>query len=97
MNANLKLSLNPQDLKKILPVLRKLQAPVIGLILIGVFSYTAYVVNGALNVQPDKGKASGVKDVPKITFDKGTIQTLEKLEAVSGDVPDSTLGQSSPF
>jgi hypothetical protein len=97
MNMNLNLSFKPQELKKILPVLRALQAPVIGLVLIGVFGYTAYVVNGALNVQPDKSKASGVKEVPKITFDKSTIQTLEKLEAVSGDVPTGNLGQSSPF
>jgi hypothetical protein len=94
---NLSLSFKPEDLKKILPVLRTAQPYVIGLVLIGVFGYTAYVVNGALNLQPNKAKASGVKDVPKITFDKGTIKTLEQLQVVTGDVPTGNLGQSNPF
>lgn len=97
MNMNLNLSFKPEDLKKVLPILRAAQAYAIGLVLIGVFGYTAYVVNAALNVQPDKANASGVKAVPKITFDKGTIQTLEQLQAVTGDVPTGNLGQSNPF
>lgn len=97
MNMNLKMSFRPEDLKKLLPVLRGLQPYVVGLVLIGVFGYTAYVVNAALNVQPDKSKATGVKAAPKISFDKKTIQTLEQLQAVTGDVPTGSLGQDNPF
>ena len=96
MNMNLSLSFKPEDLKKILPVLRGLQPYVVGLVLIGAFGYTAYVVNAALNVQPAK-PSSDVKAPPAITFDKGTIKTLEQLQAVSGDVPNINLGQSNPF
>ena len=73
------------------------QPYVVGLLLIGVFGYTAYVVNASLNVQPDKSKATGVKAAPTITFDKTTIKTLEQLEVVTGDVPTGSLGSSNPF
>jgi hypothetical protein len=96
MNMNFKLSFKPDDLKKVLPVLRMLQPYVVGLALIGVFGYTAYSVNAAMNVQPAKPAPSD-KSAAAITFDKKTIQNLEQLQAVSGDVPNITLGQSNPF
>jgi hypothetical protein len=96
MNMDLKLNFKPEDLRKVLPVLRVLQPYVVGLLLIGVFGYTAYVVNGVLNVQPGKPAASS-KDAPAISFDQKTIDTLKQLQVVTGDVPTGNLGQSNPF
>ena len=94
MNMNLNLSLKPEDLKKLLPVLLKLQPYLLGAALIGIFGYTAYEVNAALNVQPGTAPAS---TQAKITFDQSTINSLKTLQAVGGDVPTGTLGSSNPF
>lgn len=94
MNMNLNLSLKPADLVKLLPVLKRAQAYLVGLVLIGVFAYTAWVVNAALNVQPSAAPTTGVG----ITFDKATINSIKGLSVVQGNVPTGTLGgQSSPF
>ena len=93
---NLKLGL---DLKKILPALQKAQPYVFGLALIGVFGYTALVVNGALNVKPAEtapAPAAGTVS-SKITFDKATIEAVKKLNVVQGDVPVGDLGKDDPF
>jgi hypothetical protein len=91
---NLNLSLKPEDLKKLLPALQKLQPYLFGSILIAVFGYTAYEVNAALNVQPGTPPAS---TQAKITFDQPTINSLKSLQAVGGDVPTGTLGTDNPF
>jgi hypothetical protein len=96
MNMNLSLSLKPEDLKKLLPVLQKLQPYVFGLALIAVFGYTAYEVNNALNVQPAAAIAP-VAGAAKVTFDQKTIDSLKTLQAVGGDVPTGNLGTNNPF
>jgi len=94
MNMSLNLSLKPQDLKKLLPVLRKAQPYLVGIVMIGVFAYTAWVVNAALNVKPSTATTAAP---PKISFDKATIDSLKNLQAVEGTVPTGTLGSGSPF
>jgi hypothetical protein len=95
---NLKFDLSA--IKKYLPMLQKAQPYVFGLALIGVFGYTAWVVNGALNV---KAAASAPAVDPKqagaakITFDKKTIEAVKKLNVVQGDVPVGDLGKDDPF
>jgi hypothetical protein len=93
-NMNLKLDL---DYKKWLPLLRTAQPYVFGLLLVGVFGYTAYVVNAALNVAPDATPAATTNAAAKITFDKKTIQSLKDLEVVAGNVDTGALGKSDPF
>ncbi len=94
-NMNLNLSLKPEDLAKLLPALKRVQAYLVGAALIAVFAYTAYEVNAALNTQPATApQALG----PSISFDKATITSLKNLSVVQGNVPTGTLGsQSSPF
>jgi hypothetical protein len=106
MNMNLKLDL---DIKKYLPMLQKSEPYVFGLAMIGVFGYTAFVVNKALNVQPaavtttapaggaaGSAGASGASGA-KITFDKATIEAVKKLDVVQGNVPTGDLGKDDPF
>jgi DMSO/TMAO reductase YedYZ molybdopterin-dependent catalytic subunit len=93
---NLKLELNAQTLKAMLPLLQKAQPIIYGLLLIGVFGFTAYTVNRALNVQAAAGAAS-VKPLPRITFDKKTITALQTLNKVGGEVPLGNLGANDPF
>jgi hypothetical protein len=94
MNMNLNLSLKPADLAKLLPALKQAQGYLVGVVLIAVFAYTAWVVNAALNVAPAAAQAAA----PTVTFDKATIQSLKNLSAVQGNVPTGSLGsQSSPF
>jgi hypothetical protein len=91
---NMKLDL---DYKKWLPLLRQAQPYVFGLLLVGVFGYTAYVVNMALNVKPDTTPSATVNAAAKISFDKTTIQALKDLEVVQGTVDTGALGKSDPF
>lgn len=90
MNMKFKLKLDP---KTIIPILLKVKPYLIGAFLIGVFGYTAYVVNHALNVQP----AAAVKAAPSVTFDKPTITLLRSLDVVSGQVPVGNVGKDNPF
>jgi len=91
---NLNLSLKPADLAKLLPVLKRAQGYLVGVVLIAVFAYTAWVVNAALNVQPSAAPVAA----PGITFDTTTINSLKSLSVVQGNVPTGTLGsQNSPF
>ena len=98
MNMNLNLSLNP---KVILPIARMVWPYIFGLTLVGVFGYTAYAVNTAINVKPTAAAVDaaggGGASAPKITFDKTTILELKKLSSVSGEVPTGSLGTSDPF
>jgi hypothetical protein len=92
---NLKLELNMATLKALLPVLRKSQAMLYGLLLVGVFGYTAYAINQALNVQA-ASRQTAVKELPKITFDKKTMDSLSKRNAVDDKV-QLNLGTTDPF
>ena len=94
MNMNLKLDL---DIKKWLPLLRQLQPYVFGVALVGVFAYTALVVNTALNVKPSAAPAPTAKTAAKISFDKKTIEALKNLDVVAGTVPAGDLGTNDPF
>lgn len=92
---NLKLDL---DVKKILPLLKKFEPYLLGIGLIGVFGYTAYVVNQSLNVKAaDTAATTPATASSKISFDKKTIEAIKKLDVVQGDVPSGALGQDDPF
>lgn len=96
MNTNLKMELNAESLKAMLPYLRKAQPYIYGIALIAVFAYTANVINQALNVQPASTQ-SEIIPLPKITFDKPTINALKTLKPVNGDVPLGDLGKDNPL
>jgi hypothetical protein len=85
------------DFKKLLPMAQKLQPYVFGVLLIAVFGYTAWVVNAALNVQPDTTISAAADPTAKIKFTKTTIDAVKKLDVVQGSVPTGDLGKSDPF
>jgi hypothetical protein len=97
MNMNLNLSFNAESLKKLLPVLWKIQPYLVGILLIGIFGFTAYEVNNALNVKPVAIGAAPTSASSKIIFNQTTINSLKSLQPVGGDVPTGTLGSSNPF
>ena len=88
MKFNLKF--NP---KTILPALLRAKPYLIGAFLIGVFGYTSFVVNNALNVAP----APAAKTPSHVTFDKATITAIKNLDVVSGQVPSGDIGKDNPF
>lgn len=90
MNMKFTFKINP---KTILPALQRAKPYLIGAFLIGVFGYTAYVVNAALNVNP----APAPKQAPQVTFDKATITAIKNLNVVSGQVPSGDIGKDNPF
>jgi len=94
MNMKMNISLKPEDLKKLLPLLRQAQPYLVGIALIGVFAYTALVVNAAVNT---KASTATIATEPKISFDKGTIDSLKSLQGVPGTVTTGALGGGSPF
>ncbi len=91
---NLKFDL---DYKKLVPGLLKLEPYLFGLALIGVFGYTAFVVNQSLNVKASENAAAPASASAKISFDKKTIEAIKKLDVVGGDVPSGDLGKDDPF
>lgn len=93
---NLKLELNIATLKALLPQLVKAQPYIYGFLLVGVFGFTAYEVNLALNVQPAPSQTA-IQPLPKITFDTKTINSLNQLQQVAGEVPLGSLGANDPF
>lgn len=96
MNMNLNLNLNIETLKALLPVLRKAQPYLYGVALIGIFGYTAYALNAALNVQAAATQTE-IQALPAIKFDQKTIANLKTLTAVNGQVPLDNLGKDDPF
>jgi hypothetical protein len=94
MNMNFKMDL---DLKKWLPIAQKLQPYVFGALLVGLFGYTAYTVNSALNVKPIESAVPAVSPTSNVSFDKQTIDSVKKLEVVQGTVPTGDLGTNDPF
>ena len=83
------------DIKKYLPIIRKLQPLIFGVVLVGTFGYTALVVNAALNVKPDTSVPPAAAS--KISFDKKAIAAVKKLDVVVGTVPTGDLGKTDPF
>jgi hypothetical protein len=83
---NLKLDLNMQTLKSALVVARKAQAAIYGLLLIGVFGYSAYIINAAVNVAPASTQTT-ITALPKVTFDKATMDTIRNRDKVDSSVP----------
>jgi hypothetical protein len=90
MKMKFKLNFNS---KTILPVLLQAKPYIIGVFLISVFGYTAFVVNAALNVQ----STTATTPAPRVTFDKATITAIKNLDVVSGQVPTVTIGKDNPF
>jgi hypothetical protein len=88
---NLKL---PTNFKPYLKRLSRLRTPVVGVLLIGIFAYTAFIVNGATNVKSDGVTPS---TTPKVSFDKATLKTVSNRTNVSGYTTLGTLGKSDPF
>ena len=91
-NVTLKIP-NFNDLKQLLPLLKKAETPFVGLILIALFSYTAYIVHLAVNVQGGMPTTSKVV----IRFDQPTLDSLKSRTTVDGSTPYGTLGKADPF
>ena len=77
----------------ILPILKVAQPYIIGVALIGVFGFTAYSVNSALNVTPIAVAAKPVG----ISFDKKTLDSLKSLVGAPGTIAPTQVGKSDPF
>lgn len=90
---NLKLQL-PSNLQAYLDFLTKARTAIVGVLLIALFGYTAYVVNAASNVKTD---LTSTDASTKITFDKTALQALQSRNQVSGTTDLGTLGKSDPF
>ena len=88
---NLKL---PTNLKHYLKHFSRLRTPIVGVILIGIFGYTSFIVNGATNVKSD-GKTTSTE--AKVSFDKATLKSVSSRTTVSGYTTLGTLGKSDPF
>ncbi len=90
---NLKFNFNT---KAILPLLQQVQPYIVGALLIGVFAYTAFIVNQALNVKPATTPSATIPKVT-LTFDKKTIESLKSLNVVPSQVPATSVGKTDPF
>ncbi|MEO7617882.1 MAG: hypothetical protein ABIS59_03495 [Candidatus Saccharibacteria bacterium] len=84
----------PTNFKPYLKRLSLLRTPIVGALLIGIFGYTAFVVNLATNVKSDGISAT---TTPKVGFDKATLKAVSKRTNVSGETALGTLGKSDPF
>ena len=91
MNNNLNLNFKFSS-QAILALLKRSEATLVGLILIGIFGYTAVVIGRATNVQADPVAPSVV-----MVFDQPTIDSLKNLTVVNGDTPIGNLGKIDPF
>lgn len=90
MNANLSLKL---DKEQILPLLKRSEPLIVGLALIALFGYTAFVLQKAGNIEP----AEPSSKVKTITFDSMTIESLKGRTLVPGQVDPGSIGKSDPF
>ncbi len=90
----MKLDLN-FNYKQILVYLRLAEPYLVGAALIGVFGYTAFFVNAALNVKP--AATATIAPGVKISFDKTTVESVKNINVVSGQVPMVNIGKSDPF
>jgi len=88
-NLNLNFKFNPQST---LALLKRSEVTLVGIVLIGLFGYTAIVVERATNVEPDAVSPSGV-----MVFDQPTIDSLKTLTIVNGETPLGNLGKTDPF
>ncbi len=93
MNMNLKLNfkLNP---RQILAKLSQVLPIIFGVALIAVFGYTAWLINGALNLKPSELTNSAPA---AIKFDQATIKYVQSLKAVSGQTGVTAVGKPNPF
>lgn len=91
MNNNLKLNFKFNS-QAILALLKRAEATLVGLLLIGIFGYTALIIERATNVQADP-----VAPNSAIVFDQPTIDSLKNLTVVNGDTPLGSLGKADPF
>lgn len=90
---NLKLSL-PTSLKPYLKLLARSRSAFVGLVLISVFGFTAYIVNTATNVKSD-GTSDTKAD--RILFDKTAIKSVKSRDQVPDQTALGALGKSDPF
>lgn len=90
MNFKLNLQFKPAA---IIAWLKNAQPYLVGVALIGVFGYTAWSVNQALNTPP----AEVAVPAAAVTFDKTTLASLKALTSVNDQVPSIPLGKSDPF
>jgi hypothetical protein len=94
-NKNLKLELNADTVRAMLPMLRKSLPSVVGLALVGVFGYTAYELNAAINVQPSASQST-LTPLPAVSFSQKVISSLQNRDSVNGTVPVD-LGTNNPY
>jgi hypothetical protein len=88
---NLKLSI-PKFNNSLFAKLARYEHLAVGVLLIGLFGYTAFVVQQAMNVAADPV-------IPSVTisFDAKTLESLKSLTVVQGQTPLGNLGKADPF
>lgn len=84
----------PTNFKSYLKTLSRLRTALVGVLLIGIFGYTAYIVNAATNVKSD-GTTPATSS--RIVFDKAILKTVSARTNVSGETNLGTLGKPDPF
>lgn len=89
---NLKLAL-PSNLAVYLKVLSRARTALVGLFLIAVFGYTAYIVDAATNIVP----AAPATSSPKIVFDKAALAAIKDRTQVNDKTELGNLGKTDPF
>lgn len=90
---NMKFTIPPQ-LAKYLQTIKRSKSAIVGLLLIALFAYTAYVVNAATNVKSD-----GTSSTPsnKIVFDKAVLKAVTDRNQVPDQTTLGSLGKPDPF
>lgn len=90
MNAKLSLKF---DKEQIIPFLKRAEAPLVGLALIALFGYTAFVLQGVNKLQPE----APAETAKTIRFDAKTLESLQGRNNVPGQVDPGIIGKSDPF
>ncbi len=84
----------PTNIAPLLKKLSQLRTAIVGVLLVGIFGYTAFIVNGVINAKIDKTTTASTT---KITFDKSALKALTSRSDVPDQTALGTLGKPDPF
>jgi hypothetical protein len=92
MNLNMKLDL--KSFRFTQAQLRRALPPVVGILLVALFAYTAFTIRAALTAVPNDSQTA---TTTVATFNKATIASIKALTVVPDQTNITNLGTSSPF
>lgn len=75
--------------------LRRALPPIVGVLLVALFAYTALTIRAAITAVPNDAQTTTATTIP--TFNKATIASIKSLTVVPAQTNISNLGTSSPF